>query len=332
MKKKSVWKRILLILLSVICALILAFGGYLLAVFFLTRDYFASSVKEFLIPGIDEGIVPQGIFYEEETDLFYLSGYKRGGRPSLLSVVDRKSGQITAWADLLNEDGSLFTGHSGSVSVFGDYVYVASTYDGLTVFRREELLQCRERGQIRAVGTVSLKAGGAPMRASFVAIHDGYIIVGEFQHDLFAPSPRSHNFTTPAGETTKALAACYRLDEKQPLGIDPKAAMFFTLPTMSQGICFDGETLFVCSSLAIPLSKIYIYDASEPAAIGEMDEAPVYALDSSVLKGSWSYPPMAEDLACADGKIYSISESASGSYLYGRLFGLQYCYSRKIAD
>ena len=66
-KKKSLWKillAIILILVVLVCLLLCGVRAYFrLSV----REYYKNSEKTFEIPGLSEGLIPQGLCYDENT-------------------------------------------------------------------------------------------------------------------------------------------------------------------------------------------------------------------------------------------------------------------------
>jgi hypothetical protein len=64
----------------------------------------------------------------------------------------------------------------------------------------------------------------------------------------------------------------------------------------------------------------YVYDLSKINDSGEtFDGAPVYYLDN--LEKEIHGPAMGEDLDYYNGKIITLTESASTKYIFGKLFG-----------
>ena len=91
------------------------------------RDYYAASVRAFTIPGISDGMIHQGLAYDSENGEFLITGYRSGGKASLLSIVNEKTGSQTKRLSLCDADGAPFTGHVGGVTLYGNYVYIADS-------------------------------------------------------------------------------------------------------------------------------------------------------------------------------------------------------------
>ena len=73
------------------------------------------------------------------------------------------------------------------------------------------------------------------------------------------------------------------------------------------------------TSYGLSDSVYYVYSESDAVDSGEtLDGAPVYYLDKclSEMKG----PAMAEGLDYYDGKVITLTESASDKYIFGKFF------------
>ena len=80
-------------------------------------EFYSMSETAFVIPGLNQAVVPQGIEYSEDTNKFYLSGYFKSGSSSVICVVDGDTGELIGEYFLKNQDGSVFAGHVGGVAV-----------------------------------------------------------------------------------------------------------------------------------------------------------------------------------------------------------------------
>lgn len=287
-------------------------------------DYFT---KEFKIPGITEWFVPRGIFYDESADVFLVSGYVPGHRPSRIYLAEGDTGSIRKRISLQKEDGSGFNGHAGGICSWDKYIYIAATWDGVYVYDREEVLNCPDGGTVKALGLFPVTVGEENVKASFLTVHDGVLTVGEYYFGFLLSTPKSHHFQTPFEERTKALAIDFPLQKGQPLGILPEASAAYTLPKYSQGICFNNGRVLVSTAPGIITSRIFVYNLSESEVFDTFGGIPVYALDHSSVSDTYTFLPLIEEINCKDGKLYAISEAASHLYNFGKILGANYCYS-----
>ena len=117
-------------------------------------------------------------------------------------------------------------------------------------------------------------------------------------------------------------------------GLDPVPVKAYSLPDLVQGMCFAGGKVYLSTSYAVAFSHIFVYDDAKAEAQGEIDgekgKLPLYALDSAALVDDLKFPPMAEEIEILDGRIYTMCESASSKYIFGKLTGGKWCYATKL--
>ena len=332
-KKRPFWKTLIKVLLIIIAAAALYVGIRILSVYLRTRDYYAESEKAFLYPELKDGFIPQGIEYDSGSDCFFICGYMSGkDRPSPIYVINRSDGSLRASASMLKADGSVFRGHSGGIAIWDGLVYVAGTYDGLYVFSRDDVLASRDGSFVRALGLFPLTVGGEKITSSFVEAHDGILTVGEFRMPVIAETGKSHHFRGPSGKMQKAVALNYKLDSSYPLGISPEPFSAYSIPTLAQGIFFEGDKILVSASIAFFMSKIHVYDSSSLEVCGTFGGLPVYSLDSSAEREVMTLPPMAEEIIVLDNWLYCMGEFAAEKYQIGKLFNAQWCWRTDLSE
>lgn len=332
-KKRTFWKTLVKVLLIIIVAAALYVGIRILSVYLRTRDYYAASEKAFLYPELKDGFIPQGIEYDSGSDCFFICGYMSGkDRPSPIYVINRSDGSLRASASMLKADGSVFRGHSGGIAIWDGLVYVAGTYDGLYVFSRDDVLASRDGSFVRALGLFPLTVGGEKITSSFVEAHDGILTVGEFRMPVIAETGKSHHFRGPSGKMQKAVALNYKLDSSYPLGISPEPFSAYSIPTLAQGMFFEGDKILVSASIAFFMSKIHVYDSSSLEVCGTFGGLPVYSLDSSAEREVMALPPMAEEIIVLDNWLYCMGEFAAEKYQIGKLFDAQWCWRTRAGS
>ncbi len=331
-KKKSIPRillRVLIALAAVVCLVLLVGRLYFRLP---VKDYYQRSEKAFVIPGLDSGFVPQGISYDAASDSFFLTGYQKGAGASPVYVVNRATGKASGPIRLQKEEGGDFTGHAGGLTVWGDYVYVAGSRDACVyVYSREAILAASAEEKVPCLGSVPTHLGAERITVAFTTAADGLLTVGEFYREPQYPTPESHKYTTPAGDYEQALAVSYRLDETAPLGLDPAPVCAYTLPDQAQGMAVQGSRITVSTSWGASFSRMLTYETEGLAPFGAIEaegrEVPLYALDSASQVSEDKYPPMSEEIEWVDGKLYTMCESASNAYYFGKLTGGQWCYA-----
>ena len=74
---------------------------------------------------------------------------------------------------------------------------------------------------------------------------------------------------------------------------------------------------------------------NEPKQEGEItvlgQTVPRYVLDSSVLRKDIKLAPMSEEIVVVDGKLYTMCESATNKYIFGKFTSAKYCYATDLA-
>ena len=53
------------------------------------NEYYKNSEKTFVIPGLSDGMIVQGLAYNESTGEFLVTGYRTDGTASQVSIVDK---------------------------------------------------------------------------------------------------------------------------------------------------------------------------------------------------------------------------------------------------
>lgn len=366
MKAKKVGK-VFLIILAVIVALALLFiAGYNIYQKISYREFNKVSEKEFKIPGLSDGFVPQGITWVEndgKEGMYLVCGYMSDGSASRIYMTNGKSGKELkqSFVSLFTNDGKADHAHAGGISVFGDFVYIATGHE-INVYSLSELLGAKEKstdlvdayveksrdseftGVIEPIGTFNPQTGPA-----FVHVEDGYLFVGEFYIAEDYETPESHHMTTDSGDYQQAIMTVYVLSKDAELGLlEKRPVAAFSITDKAQGMCFvkddKGETkMLISTSYSVASSHIKVYDnpmksylsllaGVKDASDGTFttddgDKVPLFYVDSAHLEKDWVLAPMSEELLYKDGKVYIMCESACKKYMFGNLTGARNCYS-----
>ena len=94
----------------------------------------------------------------------------------------------------------------------------------------------------------------------------------------------------------------------------------------------SGGEIYLSTSYAVAFSGIHIFPEAALTPMATLGEGvPLYALDSAARAALLKLPPMAEEIEVVDGRLYTMCESASSAYLFGRLTGGQWCYATDTA-
>ncbi len=330
-KVKKFLSRFLFCLMALIVIILIAARCYFR---FPVQAYYDASEKAFRIPDCHAGFVAQGISFDSKIDSFFVTGYMADGSASPIYVVSQRSGEAKKTL-MQDADGQPFACHAGGLSVNGQYVYVAGGSDGcLYVYDRDAILAAQDGEEIPCLGTFKTSLGdGTDIGVAFTTVHDGKLYVGEFYREQNYPTAKSHKLTTAAGDYNQALAVGYEFSDAEDavFGLAPQPVVAYSLPDLVQGMCFAKGKILLSTSYALAFSHLLIYDESSLKPNGDIAGLPLYELDSASLEKDVKLPPMAEEIEYlpSEQRIYTMCESASNKYIFGKLTGGEWCYASK---
>lgn len=289
-------------------------------------DFYKNAERDFKIPALNSGFVPQGI--TESTEGVLISGYMTKNRASRVYVI--KDGEAMS-VELINSDGTPYTGHSGGIAVYLNTVFV--TGDTTTeIFSLSDLAD--GDGRARVIG--SFDPGLIP---AWCSVWKNYILMGSFANSKSSDYPPDENeiLTTPAGDKNTSLIKAFRLDATFPLGIDPTPAFAISSGEKVQGFSLiDENTLVLSTSHGLISSNLIFHsvdkmkEKSGNYTLKDGSSVPLYYLDSASEIRSVKAPPMSEGLMVKDGYIYVLNESACNKYVFGKFLGQYRIYRYKI--
>ncbi|MBQ8850437.1 MAG: hypothetical protein IJ011_08920 [Clostridia bacterium] len=316
---KKILKKLILIAISIIGGIlafvIVAWGVLSIAKYPIYWDYYEMKSNVCENPGLNDGFVCQGICAYEEDGKFFVSGYMKDGSASRIYVTDVEDNSY--YVTLKKANGDDFTGHAGGIAVANDTVYIANGGKVHSV-SLIDLLNAEDGG------TVSISDSFAVNNeASFIYADDDYVYVGEF-HDG-GKYVTEHPYLTEEGQNyaivsryPKGEFIAYDNDDGEAYA--PAPDRVYSIRDKVQGICFtpNGEVV-MSTSYGLSDSVYYIYSESEATDSGyTLDGAPVYFFDKCVKE--FTGPAMAEGLDYYDGKVITLTESASDKYIFGKFF------------
>lgn len=300
---KIIKKVLVSIIIGLISLVLIVIVGLNVVKFIMYSDYYGVEESLCKNPGLSDGFVCQGVAISEEKEVVLVSGYmtdKTKNSRIYITDFNNKSYYVN-----LERNGEIYTGHTGGIAVTKDNVYIACSSKIFTVSLTEIL--SKNNGE-----TIEIGSGQAVNNsASFVYSDDNYIYVGEFHNG--AKYITDHPYLTSEGMYYAIVTKYAITDLTKPLKI-------YSIRNEVQGICFtpDGKVI-VSTSYGLADSHYYIYNESEATKSSEvLDGAPVYYLDNYQYK--LKAPAMSEDLDYYNGKVVTLTESASNKYIFGKLF------------
>lgn len=298
------------------------------------KDYYSASERTFTIPDLNSGFIPQGLELVEEDGNFLITGYMKDGSPSPVYVLD-KDGNLISKVFTPDADGNLLSEHNGGISIYKDYVYVAGGGDcKINVYSYKDILNAAPS----LLGSIDMNVSDdESMKTAFVTAKDGKLIIGEFYREENYETSLNHHLTTSNGDAHHAIAMVYDLgDYEDSFGYNPDSVEVWSIPDLSQGIALKDGKIYVSESYGTATSTLEVYDyekSDNGKTIDIMGKTglKLYELDSASRVSSYTFAPMAEEITFVDGKLYTMCESASNKYIFGKFTGHFKCYATDLS-
>jgi len=296
--------KILLIALASVLALVILFLASLnIAKFAIYPDYYAIKTDICTNPGLSDGFVCQGVCAYEEGGKFLVTGYMKDHSASRIYVTDKENNSYYVTVTL--ENGKAYTGHGCGIVYKGDTAYLVSEAK-IHVLSLSAILSAENGASVTVSETIEINNSG-----SFVYTDDEYLYIGEFHNGNQYIT--DHPYETPDG-MQYAIMCRYSFDDLT------KPNKVYSITNQVQGACVTPDGKIVLStSYGLADSYYYVYNESDAIDSGKtLDGAPVYLLcePTDIVKG----PAMAEGLDYYDGKVITLTESASDKYIFGKFF------------
>ena len=283
-------------------------------------EFFSLAKTEFIVPGLGDGVVPQGFYYLEDEDVFLISGYMTDGSASRI-YIRSASGKVY-YVNLQNEDGTPYTRHCGGVCANGEFVYIPGK-NGLDVFLLSDVLAGKNVTRQGVVET--------GFRVSFCDFSGGYLLAGNFYYPEKYETPQEHRLLTPSGEQNYGVVAIFRESSDHKFGVDPTPVAALSIPEKVQGIAaIDEDRVILSTSYSTKSSQLFIHGIhTEYADQILINGVPVKLcyLDSTTLQQTLTLPPMSEEVTVKDGSVYVFFESACKKYVFGNFIRGRNAYS-----
>lgn len=334
-KKMKLWKKLLIIFLSVILSISLVLLGAVMYFRLPVKDYYSASSKAFYIPDITKGIVPQGLENDSVNGNFLVSGYMKDGSASRLYLVQKNSGKKVKYVTFLTDEGKVFKGRFGGVALYKDFLYVANG-NSILVYSYNNVLDAENGKAITCLGKVSTEKSESDfVTNSFVTVYGNTLIAGEFYDGNQYKTLNSHKMTTKAGDKNCAIALEYELNGAYHLGIDTVPKKAYSLPNKVQGLLVANNRIYLSTSFGASFSHVLEYNKSSlteekyDTFLGAT--IPVYSLDSSSLLNDYEIAPMSKEMVMVDNELYVMNESASTKYIFGNFIGARWCYKTDLS-
>ena len=288
------------------------------------NEFFKSFESDFVIPGLYEGIIPQGICFDETTGYFLISGYYEDETlPSMIIAVDGNTDKLVCAYPLKTTNGDDYYGHAGGIASSQNTIYLTSGGECYTI-PSVDLVNHKNGTPLHFKAKFKLNTAG-----SFACIHNNILWVGDFvESSNEGREAASHITTLTSGETFYAYCEGYLLTDGLPdiKKINSEANGYIpdymlAIPEQVQGMAFTKaeKMVFSTSYGRKNNSKIYIFEdilANEKIDTITIDNKTidVLACSSEHLIKEITAPPMAEGMANTLDGMYLLFESGAAKY------------------
>lgn len=291
-------------------------------------DFLSAAAPRFTVPALAQAMVPQGMSYDAESGLVYISSYAAVDLPSIITATALDTGEIQAEYILKNPDGSSFTSHVGGLAVTESMVYVSAKLDNDGSYSiaavKKSALPAEGRHEIKLDEQIKL-----PVSPSFMSCCGNVLWIGNFYHpsaDYGLSTGIEHTTPTQSGDY-----GCYVLGYALENGAIPAYSGDFPRPDFVlcapdriQGAVVTDSTVVLSQSYGRKNnSALLVYNVDfEAPADAELDIAgeklPMYILDSAREVKALTAMPMTEGLTLTDGGVLVLFESGAMKYSDGR--------------
>lgn len=266
----------------------------------------------FVIAGLEDGAVPQGITLIPTSSTVITSHYFPDQTASCLVLSDWNTGKAFQTQRIINPDGTLHTGHVGGITADKETLWIASDghlYRGNLTDPAAEHFQTLEKIKTEATE-----------EAAFCSLFDGQVWVGEFSMGNKFQTHPAHQLTDRTGGERGGWVCGYNPDT----GFDhPKQIL--SIPDRSQGIHMTRSHIFLSRSYGRrnrSTVEVYSNPLSEPAhrnvLTSKNHKAPLWFLDEENHIRTIDLPPMAENITARDQHLLILFESGAKKF---RFFG-----------
>ncbi len=288
-------------------------------------EFNSMSETSFVLPGLQEGFVPQGIAYRKDKNQFLISGYNDISY-SYIAVIDGATGKLSAHYRILNTNDKMYTGHMGGIAVDSKNIYFSNG----TIIERISLLNLDSTpsgGYLKIEEKIKINLGYDAYN-SFCEESGGYLWTGNYYQ------PSKKKYANKSHEDYPMTIRAYKLDATQQSGFaaefkvenekyDYVPEFVYTLENDQciQGMTLTGNYLITAVSNGTKASILRVYDISKAESngtikLGENKEVPVLNLK---VEKTVNVPAYIEELSVADGYIYTIYESCVQKFRNNKL-------------
>lgn len=281
------------------------------------KEFFRNADEEFAIPGLDTTFVPQGMTRIDAGGDIVISGYMSDGSPSRFYVLDGETKEVKKYFTL-NIDGKKYTGHAGGVASYGNYLWTCSSEDD-NGYVFQFLLS--DLNNVTSGYEIDVREYYHTYNtADYLFVNNNILWVGEFYKAKKFETKESHWIKTRSGETNKAVAFGFQLDQNYGIRSEIPVKALST-GDLCQGIAITSDgNIVVSASFSLSDSKILYYsnvfseDRHSTINVGTYKNVPLWFLDGKSLISTKNAPAMSEEIYVHNNRVYVLFESACKKY------------------
>ncbi|MBB6063280.1 hypothetical protein HNP65_001744 [Thermosipho japonicus] len=267
-------------------------------------NYFYKISSKFAsIPKLNENYVPQGLSYFN--NWIVISYYSASKKPSILVLLDKKTGKYIKYLNIYFSNGKPYTGHAGGVAVSKKFIWISSDYH-LYKIKIDNLINTKSGNKINIIETYKI-----PVRASFVQYYNNHIWVGEFYHVFGYLTDPSHRTTNKKNESFNSWITGFLLDKNENIS---SLKYILASPNIVQDVEFTEDYIILSRSYGINNdSKLEFYpNMLNKQPQKKINNIPVWFLDNPVK--IINILPMSEGISKIDNSLYILFESGALKY------------------
>ena len=296
-------------------------------------EFFAKAEPFATIPGLKEGMTPQGMGVDQSSGKTFIASYAGDNLPSAVTVLSA-DGQFSGERFLYRQNGEAFSGHVGGLAVAEDTLYLSDQLDHDGGFSIVPFFL----GDFTEAGSRNLELSGSitlPVSPSFLNYSEGYLWVGNFYYpDAGYDLGGIMKETTPSdGEEMGTYILGYDLSSQGGARMRETGPDGYPVPDLVLAATDRIQGMTVLQDHSILLSQSYgrknpsaLLHYAAPEKEGQKTAFSVgsakvegYVLDSRLLLENITAPPMTEAVAALPGGIVQVNfESGAMRYDDGR--------------
>lgn len=248
-----------------------------------------SQSKNFIIPGLDSSMIPQGMC--DAGNYILISAYdKKEAKDSCIHVINKSTGKLVKTVYISGNKS-----HVGGIAYDGTYVWVANgTKYTVSRIKLSDIINNTKDGKSVKHSTYNLRTmGGSKVTGSFATYSNGILWIGQFN---------AENDTYVYG---------FKME-----GSSLKARYRISIPKKIQGITFmsNGKVVLSQSYGRNSASKILVYNKPSYTTKDGVKYANLGKATTTV-----TAPPASQNMFIGnDNLLYILFESAADHYRNGR--------------